>query len=283
MTSLLPSPLSRSALVAELRAAGCVFAEDEAELLMTAAGTPDELAAMAERRIAGEPLEHLLGWAEFCGMRMAVEAGVFVPRRRTEFLVRQAAAALVAGRDRDPGAVPVVLDLCCGSGAVGAALAARTDGHIELHACDVDPAAARCARRNVAPYGGHVHEGDLFGPLPARLRGRVDVLVANVPYVPAGEVALLPPEARLHEPLVALDGGPDGLDVLRRVAAGAPGWLVPGGFLLVETSGRQAPYALEALAACGLTAEAATSGEFSATVLTATAPPAGRNTSARAR
>src|SRR5919198_868550 len=108
--------LPHSEIVSRLRAAGCVFAEDEALLLISAAGSPGELAAMVDRRIAGLPLEHVLGWAEFCGLRIAVDPEVFVPRRRTELLVRQAIALA------RPGAV--VVDLCCGSGAVGAALAA---------------------------------------------------------------------------------------------------------------------------------------------------------------
>ena len=109
-------------LTARLRAAGCVFAEDEARLLMDAARTPEDLEAMAGRRVSGLPLEHILGWAEFCGLRIAVAAGVFVPRRRTEFLVRQAAVLLGAWRQAPGGAsrpAPVVVDLCCGSGAVG--------------------------------------------------------------------------------------------------------------------------------------------------------------------
>ncbi len=112
--------------------------------------------------------------------------------------------------------------------------------------------------------------GDLFAPLPPELRGRVDVLVANVPYVPTGDIGLLPPEARDHEPLVTLDGGPDGLDVLRRVAAGAPEWLAPGGHLLVETSERQADRAVEAVSAHGLAARIVTCEELYATVLVAT-------------
>ena len=129
---------------------------------------------------------------------------------------------------------------------MGAALAAALD-RVELYAVDIDPAAVRCARRNVAAAGGQVYEGDLYEPLPATLRGRVDVLVANAPYVPTEAVGLLPPEARIHEPRVALDGGADGLDVLRRVAAAAPLWLAPGGHLLVETSERQAPQTVEAV------------------------------------
>ncbi|GGX75464.1 putative protein N(5)-glutamine methyltransferase [Streptomyces minutiscleroticus] len=258
-----PAPSSYTSVVAALRSAGCVFAEDEARLILSTARTPAETAAMVERRTAGLPLEQVLGWADFRGLRIAVEPGVFVPRRRTEFLVDRAVAAA--------GTAAVVVDLCCGSGAVGAALAAAFPG-AELHAADIDPAAVRCARRNVAPYGGRVHEGDLFAALPGALRGRVDVLAANVPYVPTAEVGLLPPEARDHEPLVALDGGDDGLDVLRRVSAEAVRWLAPGGHLLVETGERQAPAALDAFARGGLAARLEVSEELYAHVVVGTRP-----------
>ncbi|MFF3335164.1 putative protein N(5)-glutamine methyltransferase [Streptomyces sp. NPDC002888] len=262
MPPLSPAP-SRDSVVAALRAAGCVFAEDETELILTTARTPDELAAMVERRVAGLPLEHVLGWAEFHGLRVHVEAGVFVPRRRTEFLVDQALARAPHAR--------VVVDLCCGSGAVGAALAAAL-GAVELHAADIDPAAVRCAGRNVAGQGGHVYTGDLFEALPDRLRGRIDILAANVPYVPSDEVSLLPSEARDHEPLTALDGGADGLDVLRRVAAGAPRWLAPSGVLLAETSARQAPTAVDAFTRAGLRTELAVSDELYAHVVIGRTP-----------
>ncbi|MEW1859797.1 putative protein N(5)-glutamine methyltransferase [Streptomyces sp. NPDC088194] len=248
-------------VVTALRTAGCVFAEEEASLLLAAARTPDELTAMVARRAGGLPLEHVVGWAEFAGLRIEVDAGVFVPRRRTEFLVARAAALL------RPGAV--VLDLCCGSGAVGAALAAALPG-VELHAADLDPAAVRCARRNLAGAGGRVYEGDLFAPLPAGLRGRVDVLAANVPYVPTGDIPLLPSEARDHEAPLALDGGADGLDLLRRVARSARAWLAPGGTLLSETSEPQVPPALRALRAAGFTATTAHDPDLDATVLMAT-------------
>jgi release factor glutamine methyltransferase len=261
-------------VVARLRAAGCVFAEDEARLLIAGARTPDELSAMVDRRAAGLPLEQVLGWAEFCGLRIAVDPGVFVPRRRTEFLVQQ--AVLLIRGDSIPPAPPgpldrpgaVVVDLCCGAGAIAAALAAAVPD-AEVYAVDLDPAAVRCARRNVP---GHVYQGDLYQPLPARLRGRVGILAANVPYVPTGEIGFLPPEARAHEPRVALDGGPDGLDVLRRVAAEAPDWLAPGGHLLIETSDRQVPLATAAFAASGLTLRTATSADLNATVLIGTLP-----------
>ena len=252
-----PPSLSPSAVAARLRAAGCVFAEDEADLLISTARTPGELEEMVARRAAGLPLEHVLGWAEFHGLRIAVDPGVFVPRRRTEFLVDQALGLAASPR--------VVVDLCCGSGAVGAALAASL-GPVELHAADIDPAAVRCARRNLAGVG-RVYEGDLYGPLPDGLRGRVDILASNVPYVPTGDVALLPAEARLHEPRTALDGGADGLEVMRRVTEGAPEWLAPGGILLFETSERQAPAALDAVADGGLETRLASSGDLHATVV----------------
>ena len=245
-----------SLIVTRLRAAGCVFAEDEARLLMEAARTPAELDAMIGQRAAGLPLEQVVGWAEFCGLRITVAPGVFVPRRRTEFLVRQAVALT------RPGAV--IVDLCCGAGAIGAALAAAVD-RAEVHAADLDPAAVRCARQNLP--GGHVYQGDLYAPLPAGLRGRVAVLAANVPYVPSEQIGFLPPEARAHEPRAALDGGTDGLDVLRRVAAGAAGWLAPGGHLLSEISERQAPQAEAALAAGRLAAHVVSSADLDATVV----------------
>ncbi|GAA3740813.1 release factor glutamine methyltransferase [Spinactinospora alkalitolerans] len=287
--SVSPSPLPRSAVVTRLRAAGCVFAEDEAHLLTSTARTPAELDAMVERRVVGLPLEHVLGWAEFCGLRIAVDPGVFVPRRRTEFLVHQAAAfarraaSPVEGTAADPRSTAdsadqplprppaVVADLCCGSGAVGAAVGAALE-RVELHAADIDPAAVRCARRNVAAAGGRVYEGDLYEPLPAALRGRVDVLIAITPYVPTEEVGLLPREARMHESRVALDGGADGLDVLRRVTAAAPLWLAPGGHMLVETSERQAPRAVEIFGRSGLVPRVAHSEELEATVVIGTGP-----------
>lgn len=266
-----------STLTARLRAAGCVFAEDEARLLLEAAPTPEALEAMARRRLAGLPLEHVLGWAEFCGLRIAVGPGVFVPRRRTEFLVREAVALLTAWRLEPHGAArpaPVVIDLCCGSGAVGAALSAL-GGPLELHCADIDPAAVACARTNVGPLGGEVYEGDLYAPLPAGLRGRVRVLAVNAPYVPSAEIETMPQEARLHEPRACLDGGADGLHVQRRVAAGALQWLAPGGHVLIETSRRQAAQTAGIFRRHGLTARVLGSEELGATVVAGTlAPPA---------
>ena len=248
--------LTYSTLVERLRAAGCVFAEDEARLLLDAGFPPLELDARVARRVAGLPLEQVLGWAEFAGLRIALDPGVFVPRPRTAFLASLAAA----------WAGGIVVDLCCGSGAVGAAIvAARPE--TTLYAVDIAPAAAACARRNVS---GQVYEGDLYDPLPTGIRGRVGVLVANAPYVPTDAIGLMPPEARDHEPRVALDGGPDGLDVARRVITEAPKWLEPAGHLLIETSQRQAPTLAGLMSAGGLTARTEHDDELGATVVVGT-------------
>jgi release factor glutamine methyltransferase len=252
------------ATVARLRAAGCVFAEDEARLIAGAAGSPGELERMVAAREAGTPLELVVGFAEFCGVRVAVAPGVFVPRQRTRFLVERAAALLA------PGAV--LVDLCCGTGAIGAALAARVEG-LEVWAADLDPDAVRCARRNLPPE--RVLEGDLYDALPGHLRGRVDVLAVNAPYVPTDAIALMPPEARDHEHRVALDGGATGLDVQGRVAAGAPTWLCPGGTLIVETSDRQAAGTADLMTAAGLVAEVASDEEIGGTVVLGVRPGTG--------
>ena len=249
-------------LVERLRAAGCVFAEDEAYLLTAEAADGAQLEAMTARRIAGEPLEYVLGWAGFAGLRIAVAPGVFVPRPRSEFLVWEAAALL--------GPTATVLDLCCGSGAIGAALLAARPG-LTLVAADVDAAAADCARRNL-PAGTEVVQGDLFDRVPERFLGGFDLIVANAPYVPTEELPLLPAEARSFEATTALDGGSDGLSLHRRISAEAWGWLVPGGRLLIETSERQAPVAGAIFAAAGLAPRIRRSDEWDATVVIGTRP-----------
>jgi release factor glutamine methyltransferase len=249
-----------SEVVTALRAAGCVFAEDEAQLLMSAAGSPAELAESVARRVTGEPLEYILGWAEFCGLRIAVATGVFVPRRRTEFLAQQA-ISLTEGAS-------LVVDLCCGTGAIGAAVAAGSEAVV--YAADIDPVAVACARRNLP--ADRVFQGDLFHPLPRSLTGRVDVLVVNAPYVPTAAIALMPPEARLYEARLALDGGDDGLDVHRRVSASARRWLAPGGHLLIETSRPQSPQTAKAMTDAGLRAHVTRSEELDGTVVIGRAP-----------
>ncbi|MEP9384665.1 putative protein N(5)-glutamine methyltransferase [Nocardioides sp. KR10-350] len=246
-------------LVARLRAAGCVFAEDEAGLLQAEARSAEDLEAMAVRRVAGEPLELVLGWAELAGVRVRVAEGVFVPRQRSALLVRLA----VEVRPR------VVVDLGCGTGALGAAVAARVP-EAEVWAVDIDPAAVECARQNLPTE--RVLLGDLYAPLPGGLRGRVDVLLANAPYVPTDAVALMPPEARDHEHRVALDGGGDGLDVQRRVVEGAASWLRPGGVLLSECGRDQAAVLAGLMTAAGLDPTVRTDDEIGATAVAGVLP-----------
>jgi release factor glutamine methyltransferase len=240
-------------LVERLRAAGCVFAEEEAALLAEVA-SGDALEALVVRRVGGEPLEHVLGFVELGGRRFVVEPGVFVPRQRSTLLVDE--AVRLGGS--------VVVDLCCGCGALGLLVADRLGA--TLHAADLDPAAVRCARAN----GADAVVGDLFEPLPASARGTVDLLLLNAPYVPTSAVAAMPPEARDHEPRLALDGGPDGLDVQRRVLAEARAWLAPGGHLLTETSTVQADRLAAAASAHGLTPRIVHDDDLGATVLVAT-------------
>ncbi|GAB3824768.1 putative protein N(5)-glutamine methyltransferase [Kribbella italica] len=230
-----------SALVLALRAAGCVFAEEEADLILSTANDPGEVSRMVAERTSGLPLEQVLGWASFHGVRVLIDPDVFVPRRRTEHLVDEAIARCPADA--------VVVDLCCGSGALGLAVSTAVPS-VRLSAADLHPAAVRNARRNLPT--AQVFEGDLYDALPTTLRGHVDILLANVPYVPTDDVQYLPAEARLHEPRLTLDGGPDGLTLLRRVAAEAASWLTPGGHLFTESSAEQAPLAAQILSDAGL-------------------------------
>ncbi|WP_307852226.1 putative protein N(5)-glutamine methyltransferase [Neobacillus rhizophilus] len=261
---LLNNDQIKKSIIKRLRTAGCVFAEEEAELLLAEARSLDALSNMVNNRINGSPLEYVLGWAEFCGHRIEVEPGVFVPRRRTEFLVHQAVAFSIPG--------VTVVDLCCGSGALGVAIA-KDLGWINLHSIDIDPIAVHCALRNVTSLGGQVYEGDLYKPLPSTLRGKVDILVANVPYVPTDQIKMLPQEARLHEPNVALDGGVDGLDIQRRVAKEATLWLKTGGHLLIETSKMQATQTVEIFSQNGLIPQLVHYGELDSTIVIGTNPP----------
>jgi len=258
-----PSPPARETVASvtrELAAAGCVSAAAEARWLVEEAADPLALRAMVARRTAGEPLQYVVGWAPFGRLRLLVGPGVFVPRPETEGLADRAAARLRAAgplTDRGtplgfPGPLrPIAVDLCSGSGAIACFLAAEVPG-ARVVATELDPAALAWARPNTDRYGVELLAGDLDAPLPAELAGRVDVLCANVPYVPSGAIPTLPRDVRDHEPRLALDGGPDGLDVLRRVAALAGRWLAPGGFLLCEIGEDQGEAAAALLAEAGL-------------------------------
>ncbi|QKS12306.1 putative protein N(5)-glutamine methyltransferase [Curtobacterium sp. Csp1] len=254
---------ARDALAARLRAAGSVFAEDEADLLLEAGdGDPVRLRALVQRRLAGEPLEVVLGWAAFDGHRVRVAAGVFVPRARTAVVVEQTARRLHR-YDR-------VVDLCCGVGAISVALLGRV-GALDLVAADVDPDATDVAAENIGDRG-IVVTGDLFAPLPERFREAVDVIAVNAPYVPSGEVATMPSEARDHERLVALDGGADGLDVHRRIADGAGAWLCPGGAVVIEVSEAQSAASAALFAAAGFTVAVERDDEVDGTCVVAVRP-----------
>ena len=235
-----PSPLFDD--VAErLAAAGFIAAEEEArELADAAGGDPRALEALVERRLTGEPLAWITGTAPFCGRFVVVHEGVYVPRWQTEPLARRAAARLPE--------TGTAVDLCTGSGAVARTLMDERPA-ARVVATDVDPRAVACARAN----GVEAHEGDLFAPLAPELRGRVDVVVGVVPYVPAGELGLLQRDTFAFESPLAYDGGADGLDLLRRAARGARDFLRPGGALLLELGGDQATAREPDLAALGCT------------------------------
>ena len=201
------------AVVERLRAAGSVFAEAEARLL----GGDEELIA---RRIAGERLEHVLGWTEFAGLRIDVDPGVFIPRPQTEALAEFAAQL-------EPR---LAVDLFAGSAAIACVVKARNP-QARVIAGELDPVALDCARRNGARYGVEIVASDVDAGLPPDLAGQVDVITANVPYVPSAELAFVPHDG---EPAATLDGGADGYAWLHRVAKAAPRWLRPGGTLLSE-------------------------------------------------
>ncbi|MFJ3385136.1 MULTISPECIES: putative protein N(5)-glutamine methyltransferase [unclassified Curtobacterium] len=258
----MPHP-ARDALAARLRAAGSVFAEDEADLLLAAGdGEPVRLRTLVQRRLAGEPLEYVLGWAAFDGHRIRVTQGVFVPRTRTTVVVEQA-ARLVQRYDR-------VVDLCCGAGAVAVALLERV-GALDLVASDIDPDAVDVAAENIGDRG-IVVQGDLFAPLPERFRGVVDVIAVNAPYVPTEAIATMPAEARDHEHRVALDGGADGLELHRRIALGAGEWLRPGGGVVIEVSVAQSSTSAAAFASAGFVTRIEHDDDVDGTCIVATLP-----------
>jgi release factor glutamine methyltransferase len=254
-----PAVATARALLAEggaaLAAAGLATARLDAEWLLANLAEVDRLAlhlmaldvdtdlvaryrAGIERRATHEPLQHILGWDEFCGLRLSVGPAVLVPRPETEGLVSWALELLpAAGRACDVGT---------GSGCIAAALAAARPA-ARIIALDRSLPALRVAAANLRALGVNEHvqlvAGDLFDPLLSR-REAFDLVVANPPYLPSPLIPTLPPEVRQWEPRDALDGGPDGMAVLRRIIADAPAHLSPDGWLLLEIGeGQLAPLA----------------------------------------
>jgi len=220
--------LDRVSVTRVLTEAGCIAASEEAdELIQAAAGDPDVLDDLVSRRTDGEPIAWLTGAVTFCGIRLFVAPGVYVPRWQTEPLARRAATLLPSAG--------VAADLCTGVGAIAAVLAAAVPT-AKVLATELDENAVRCARRN----GIEVFEGFLDDPLPREIEHRVDVMTAVVPYVPTDSLRLLPRDVQAFEPRLALDGGVDGTDLLVEVARRSAGWLRPGGWLLLELGGDQA-------------------------------------------
>lgn len=234
-------PLDRVSVTRMLTDAGCIAAREEAdELLEAAAGDSDLLDHLVSRRTSGEPIAWLTGAVTFCGVRLFVAPGIYVPRRQTEPLARRAARLLPSAG--------LAADLCTGAGAIAAVLAAAVPTARTL-ATELDGAAVRCARRN----GVEVFEGFLDDPLPREFEHRVDVLTAVVPYVPTDSLRLLPRDVQAFEPRLALDGGIEGLDLLGEVVRRSPAWLRPGGWLLLELGGDQAEPIGQLLHAYGFT------------------------------
>lgn len=220
--------MDRVSLTQTLADAGCIAAREEAdELIDAAAGDPGVLDHLVSRRLKGEPIAWLTGAVTFCGVRLFVAPGVYVPRWQTEPLARRAAALLPSGG--------VAVDLCTGAGAIAAVFAAAVPTARVL-ATELDQNAVQCAQRN----GVEVFEGFLDDPLPRELQGRIDVLTAVVPYVPTDSLTLLPRDVLAFEPRLALDGGDDGTDLLAEVVRRSARWLSPGGRLMLELGGDQA-------------------------------------------
>jgi release factor glutamine methyltransferase len=230
----------RVRVVAALAQGGCVAPAEEADALFKASSEGvGRIEELVDRRLHGEPLAWITGSVLFCGVRILVDPGMFVPRPHTEAMAARAVSLLPAGG--------IAVDLCTGSGVVAAVLASA---HPEatVVATDLDPLAVACAGRN----GVSALVGDLDEPLPPSLRGRVDVMTAVVPYVPTKELAFLPRDVLANEPRSALDGGSRGTTLLVRATEAAARWLRPGGSVLLELGGDQAGEVTAAFEKVGL-------------------------------
>ncbi|HCG57245.1 MULTISPECIES: methyltransferase [Brevibacterium] len=260
--------MSAASVAAHLRHAGCVFAEDEARILIQAAqesssDTADReatLTGLTARRVAGEPLEQVVGWVEFAGQRLAVAPNVFVPRQRTTLLAKQSVRAV-----REAGAGARFLEAFCGVGPVAASVL-RASPEAEIHIGDRDESTLACARRNIGPHGEY-HLLNCLDGLPQHLAGSFDVISAVPPYVPDAAAMFLPREARDHETSAALFGGADGLDLVRRLIGESHQWLSPGGVVLIECGIEQQHTAVEFAATAGFSASIVLGDDEQTTVL----------------
>ena len=252
------NPATIAEVAQRLTAAGIAPARTEARWLVEHAeaggegAVEDRLEGLVRRREAGEPLQLLLGRWPFRTVELELAPGVFLPRPETEVVagvaVRYATAA---------GPQPVVAEPCTGTGAIAASLLAEVPG-VQVHASDIDPGAVALARRNLAAVAGAerftVHAGDLLTQLPEQLRGQLDLLVANPPYLPSSDVDHLDIEVADHDPPAALFAGPDGHEVVDRLLELARAWLRPTGTVVLEIDARRGPAALIAAAGAGFPA-----------------------------
>ena len=229
----------REELASRLEDAGFVAPDEEAdELIEAAQGDEEQLGRLVARRVRGEPLAWVTGATNFAGCRVHVHPGVYVPRWQTEALVHRAVQLLP-----EDG---LAADLCTGSGAIAMALG-NARPRARVVGTDIDPVACRCAEENgVEAFLGHLAE-----PLPDELRGRFDVVIAVVPYVPTEALAYLPRDVREFEPLLALDGGPGGTRLLEQTVWAGARLLRSGGALLLEVGGEQDRALREVLGAAG--------------------------------
>ena len=208
-------------------------------------------AALINERCKGKPLQYVMGTASFYGIDLAVDERVLIPRPETELLAERAIAEL---KERP---FPKVMDLCTGSGAIAAAVAANVP-NVKVIATELSPRAFMLARVNLRPYANvKVLRGDLFEALeskdsdPSTKDIPFDAILTNPPYIPSGAIAGLAPEVKDHEPHMALDGGKDGLDIIKRIIAEAPAHLKPSGFLLMEIGDDQADAVMDLVLSSG--------------------------------
>ena len=213
-------------------------AEEEADELFVASHDEEHLLELVTRRVSGEPLAWIIGEIDFCGVRVLVHPGVYVPRWQSEQLVRRGAEHL-----REGG---IAVDLCTGSGAIALALSVLAP-RTEVLASEIDPVALDCARAN----GVTVFEGDLDAGIPRRYAGTVDLVIGVVPYVPSAELRLLPRDVVDYEPRLALEGGERGIEVLERALEAAGRLLRRGGLALFELGGDEGDAMAAQLGATG--------------------------------